>query len=404
MRGAPERATESPETEIVLCCARVTLDPPARDRLAALLAGPVDWPGLLRIAVHHGVLPLVCRHLEPGVVGPVPRAVRDVLRERFRSNLVRNVMLAQELARLVNLLEARGIAALPYKGPLLALAAYGDLGLRSFSDLDIVVERRHVLETARLLGEQGYRDSRILTRAQAAAFLDTQYAQTFTRADQSAWVEVHWALTARSFCLSITPAELIARARWTTLAGAPCRTLSPEDLGLVLCVHGVKHCWERIEWVVGLAELVRRPGALDWGVLARRAAERGGSRILHTALALAHQLLGIAPPDALRPRVEADAPALELAREASARLRTGSEASLSRGPEIRFHLRARERARDRARYVWRFATTQSVDDWAALPLPAGLGWAYRVVRPLRLTAKLGRVAVRRSLAEIGRLR
>jgi hypothetical protein len=368
--GEDSLADGLPETEIALCCARTSLDAVSRARLAMLLQQSVDWPRLLRIAVHHGVMPLVCHHLSGSFVDAVPQVVLRQLQERFRANSVRNLILTREMTRIVNLLEGRGIAAIAYKGPLLAMAAYGSLGLRSFSDLDILVDKRHVAEAARLLHEQGYH-----------------------------WVELHWAITPHYFSFRLDPAELTARSRWVVVAGARCRTLSLEDLLLVLCVHGTKHCWDRIEWVSSLAELVRRHEALDWDQVVRRAADRGGSRMLGMSLALANGLLGVPLPDAVRASVEADPAATLLARQVSARLRTGADGIQDRSDEqFRFHLLARERLRDRTRYMLRLATTQTLGDWSFLRLPSGLGWAYRVIRPLRLVAKFGPAAMGRVLS------
>jgi hypothetical protein len=387
-----------PETEIALCCARTSLDAVSRARLAMLLQQSVDWPRLLGIAVHHGVMPLVCHHLSGSFVDAVPQIVLRQLQERFRANSVRNLILTREMTRIVNLLEGRGIAAIAYKGPLLAMAAYGSLGLRSFSDLDILVDKRHVAEAARLLHEQGYRPSYALTEAQAAAYLDAESAYNFMREGQNHWVELHWAITPHYFSFRLDPAELTARSRWVVAAGARCRTLSLEDLLLVLCVHGTKHCWDRIEWVSSLAELVRRHEALDWDQVVRRAADRGGSRMLGMSLALANGLLGVPLPDAVRASVEADPAATLLARQASARLRTGADGIQDRSEQFRFHLLARERLRDRTRYMLRLATTQTLGDWSFLRLPSGLGWAYRVIRPLRLVAKFGPAAIGRVLS------
>jgi len=386
-----------PETEIVLCCARTSLDAVSRARLAMLLQQSVDWPRLLRIAVHHGVMPLVCHHLSGSFADAVPQVVLRQLQARFRANSVRNLMLTGEVTRIVNLLEGRSIPAIAYKGPLLAMEAYGSLGLRSFSDLDILIDKRHVAEAARLLHQQGYRPSYVLTEAQAAVYLDVESAYNFMREGQNHWVGLHWAITAHYFSFLLDPAELTARSRWVEVAGARCRTLSLEDLLLVLCVHGTKHCWERIEWVSSLADLVRRHEALDWDQIVRRAAERGGSRMLRMSLALANGLLGVPLPDAVRASVQADPAATLLARQASARLRTGADGIQDRSEQARFHLLARERLRDRARYILRLATTQTVGDWSFLPLPSGLSWAYRVIRPLRLVAKFGPAAMRRVL-------
>jgi hypothetical protein len=48
-----------------------------------------------------------------------------------------------------------------------------------------------------------------------------------------------------------------------------------------------------------------------------------------------------------------------------------------------FHLRARERLADRARYALAMAAP-TVKDWNALRLPDRLAWLYYLVRPARL--------------------
>src|SRR5262249_28128936 len=68
-----------------------------------------------------------------------PEGIADRLRAFLRVNASRNLLLAHELLRVIDLLGANGIRAIPYKGPLLASQVYGDLGLRLFSDLDILV-------------------------------------------------------------------------------------------------------------------------------------------------------------------------------------------------------------------------------------------------------------------------
>jgi len=396
-RGAGRAGHPRLEAEIAVLCARSVLDPADRVQLARLLAHPVDWPLLVRIAVYHGVMPLLCHHLSETCASAVPTAVLGQIRERLRRNAVRNMMLTGELTRITELFEGRGIAAVAFKGPFLGWTAYGSLGLRSFSDLDILVDRAHVSAAGRVLVEQGYRPSSAFTRSQEAAYRKAEYAHSFLHDDQSAWIELHWAITPRYFALGLDPAALMARARPVTMASWTCRTLAPEDLFLVLCVHGTKHCWERIESVASLAELVRRPGTLDWDVVMARAAEWGASRMVRTSLALAHDLVRVTLPDSVRQIVLADPVALRLARESAARLLTGAEGAADRFEQARFHVLARERYRDRLRYMIRLATTQTVGDWRVLSLPYGLRWAYRIIRPIRLALKFGPAALGRVM-------
>ena len=50
-----------------------------------------------------------------------------------------NLYLTQEMLKLLSAFRKKGIPAIPYKGPVLAQAVYGNVGLRQFGDLDITV-------------------------------------------------------------------------------------------------------------------------------------------------------------------------------------------------------------------------------------------------------------------------
>jgi Uncharacterised nucleotidyltransferase len=78
------------------------------------------------------------------------------LRHHFQVNALRNVFLAGTLLKLLRLLEAHGIAALPYKGPVLAALAYGNVAFRQFGDLDLLVRPQDADRAKALLWAQGY--------------------------------------------------------------------------------------------------------------------------------------------------------------------------------------------------------------------------------------------------------
>jgi hypothetical protein len=57
----------------------------------------------------------------------VPAAVLADLKGRCRANAERDLLLVEELPRLVAGFESRGIRAIPFKGPLIAASLYGNL-------------------------------------------------------------------------------------------------------------------------------------------------------------------------------------------------------------------------------------------------------------------------------------
>jgi hypothetical protein len=48
--------------------------------------------------------------------------------------------------------------------------------------------------------------------------------------------------------------------------GKRINTLDYDSLLIYLCVHGSKHLWERIEWIVDLDKLIRK-GTFDWNLM-----------------------------------------------------------------------------------------------------------------------------------------
>lgn len=393
-------AVENPEVELLLCCARTSLDPEKAGRLRALLREEIDWECLLRMADEHGMEPLLYRHLDATFPEAVPVAVLEQLRNRFHGNSMRNLFLTRELLNLLKELEARGVPAVPYKGPALAALAYGNLALRVFSDLDILIRRQDVTKAGELLVSLGYRPEYQPTRSQEATFLRTQCECPFTREDDGTMLDLHWEIVERHFSFALDPERLWERLERTSLGGVTVLTLSPEDLLLILCVHGSKHLWQRLSWICDIAELIRIHERLDWERLMEQARALGGVRMLFLGLSLANGLLGAALPEKVSQTVHAD-PAV---RELTGRLRErlfqetgGAHEVLEESPFHPLHLKMRERWRDKIRYFVRTATTHTARDWQALPLPAFLSPIYYALRPIRLSRKYGRTLLRRVL-------
>ena len=129
----------------------------------AIVDAGVDWHRAIRMASVQTVMPLVYRYLTSELEGVLPAAAADMLRGAFFGNSVRNRALACELVRLMALLKAGGVEPLALKGPALAMAAYGDVAMRQFTDLDLLV-RKH--EAGRVTRDSAERRLRAAARIQ----------------------------------------------------------------------------------------------------------------------------------------------------------------------------------------------------------------------------------------------
>jgi hypothetical protein len=388
---------ERPEIELLLCCARTRTDPTSADRLRALLREEIDWAYLLQTANRHRVAPLLYWNLNAACPEVVPTNVLHQLREHFYANNMRNLFLIGELLKLLNIFEAQGIPVIPYKGPTLAASVYGNVALREFGDLDILVHKHDLPRARQQLISLGYWLADRLTESQEAAFLASQREYVFVHDDNGSVVELHWAVAPRSYSFPLDPEHLWTRLRKLPLGGSTVLSFSPEDLLLILCAHGSKHFWHRLSWVCDIAELVRLCNTMDWEQLMTRASEVGAKRMLFLGLFLASELLAAQLPERIVREVRTDLKTRALARQVQEWLfqeGNGHSGILAKGQleESRFHpfrVKVRERLRDKIRYCAYTALAPTVEDWNFIVLPKPFSPFYYVLRPVRLAGRYG---------------
>ena len=376
-----------------------------------------NWNEFLRLAEHHGVLALVARNLTAHARDLPPKIERS-LESAYTANLRRSLWFAAELMRILHHLERKRLRALPYKGPVLAQTAYGDLGLRSFSDLDLLISPADFAQARQALAEIGYQPSRQLAPAVERLWLRMGYERSFDGAAGKNLVELQWNLLPYFYAVDSQSAnfrfdDLLARASRTVLgategpielqanleadAQANLRTnvqanaqsipcLSPEDSLLVLCLHAAKHLWTRLIWVADIAESLRMPG-IDFALVISRARALGITRILAVNVWLAEHLLAVATPLSARDLRAYDSEVQLLGEECAARLRSAATYDFESAEYFRQILKLRERPSDRWRYLWRLVSTPGPGDVAAVALPETMFPLYRAVRIGRLLRK-----------------
>jgi hypothetical protein len=195
-------AVARPEDKILICVARPSLDVARTDRLRQLLRRDLDWQYLMALAQRHCLIPLLYYHVNSVDPLAVPQQAMSQLQEENDENTKSNLFLAGDLLKVSEFLAANGIHAIPFKGPTLALAVYGDIGLRQFSDLDILVKKQDVLRVKELLISRGFKPTPELTHAQQAALLRFDCSYNFDN-EQGVVLDVHWDFVPRYFSVEL---------------------------------------------------------------------------------------------------------------------------------------------------------------------------------------------------------
>ena len=374
------------ERELLLCCARTEAPAALVPRMRALAAEGIDWEYLFALARRHSILPLLWLQLERHASDLVPSDFLAQIKLHYQENSARNTILAAELCRIVELLARAGIAAIPYKGPALALFAYGNLAARRFVDLDVIVRKSDVLRARDLLLADGYAPTKSLTTAQQELLLRTQHNMQFARDNQRLLLELHWEVAPHLFASSVQENELWRDLETISINGVELKTLAAGDLLFSLCVHGSRHLWERLGWICDVAELIARH-ELDWTALQRRATAADSERMFLLGLQLARKLLGTTLPTEIEQRCDSDPRLESLAANISEHLFNGPTHVPATAREIfKYNIGVRKSLAARARYfVHVLRPTDS--DFGTRPLPQRLSFAYYLVRPIRLIFK-----------------
>ncbi|MBD2627207.1 nucleotidyltransferase domain-containing protein [Trichormus variabilis] len=385
----------SPEIEVLLCCASTQIESETAEHIRSILSENINWGKLIEMAQHQKVLPLLYSSLSSKFSEVVPKAILNKLRMEFLTQTRRSLLLSGELVKLLNLFAAEKISALPFKGPVLAASAYGNLSLRQFSDLDILVHPQDVEKAKQVFLSQGYSQKieRIeVTEAQKAAFVRSQSiyklvreaAYPFIHPETELVVELHWGIMPKYFSFPIDSEALWQDLESVNIAGANVPNLSPENTLLMLAGHGTKDCWTNLARICDVAELIRSHPQLNWHKLIETARVKGGERILFLALTLARNILGTTVPDEVWQRIQTDPKVSLLAVEVSQNLFQKTDGSFQDGRVTRFHLSVRERLQDKILYFLRLVTTPTTSDWLILPLTEFPAFIYYLLRPIRL--------------------
>jgi hypothetical protein len=338
--------TTNLESELIIACARTT--PTAADLtdIARLLEGAIDWERLIELATAHNLAPLLYANLLR--VGGAPPAELDRLRRHVQQGTQFNLRLVSELLRLLDLFSARGIEAVPYKGPVLAAEIYGDIGLREIGDLDIFIHKRDFARAKQVMLAAGYQPHPCQVDRPDAAYLRRHHDYPFIGVEHGMVVELQWGVMQVPFVFPLHFEAWWQDVVTARLFGRTICSLPPESLLLILCMHGAKHMWSRLSWVCDIAELLRAHPQIDWDTVLERARVAGCQRMLRLALLLAHDILGAGLPAYIAERAEADATARALACQVGRQIRQAlpvAEPSQDETPF--FYLRMMERMRDK---------------------------------------------------------
>jgi hypothetical protein len=256
-----------------------------------------------------------------------------------------NVGMTATLVEILDILTDKGIPTLPLKGPTLAAIAYGDVTLREFGDLDLLVRRSDVPASIKALTSRGFVPLRTKETETGGKYF------TLMRESDGFVVDLQWMIANDRFSFSLESTTLWDRTQTIELNSTLIPCLSPEAILLILSIHGSKHLWSRLKWTCDVAELLRSHPEMDWQWVFQTAQDLGCRRMLLVALFLSREALDAPVPDHILDEVKRDLGVKAAASPLLLRLRGGQEPAEPDDERNAKYLGMRDRRRDRLRFI-----------------------------------------------------
>ena len=381
------KSTLSPELLFLIACCQT--NPSEKD--INFILSYLNTPSLSTItsmASSHGILPLVYKTVkeQQALVGNEDfDTFLSVLKTQYMSIAQRNMLMSAELIRIMKLLKENNIEALAFKGPSLSQMAYGDITLRQYVDLDVLVDEDDAFQAGKLMSENGHRAMLPLTILSSKTCLHT--AKDFSLMSEAGGVhtELHWRLFEKKYNISLLSCAIDKKCQTVKINNHKIKTLQSELLLVYLCLHGAKHAFERIEWICDIDRLIRSSD-VNWKEAIAIADQSHSKRSFYLGLSLTHYLFHTSLPSDTLSNINTDDIKILHTMTVKQMSEKESERSDFKRNRDTFFYQAKlfDQKSDMIRFYLSTFFKISTTDCQTFVLPENLKFLYIILRPIRL--------------------
>jgi hypothetical protein len=289
----------TPEVLLVIACTRSGESAENTARIRKYIKTGVSWMTLIQFAIVHGVLPLVANTLKTTSADLLPKNVLFQCDRALIRAEARNLRQWAALSSITKAFADAGVRLLAFKGAALTSFAYRDFRLRESHDVDLWAAPEDTDRAGAILGSMGYLPVFYQLGESFGDDMTLRFAQDVKRHGvfYSAERDVVIDLQNINPQFYFTPEfnVLWEEHSVATGPGHGVATLSKENYLITLAVHGEKHSWRRMNWMVDVDRILTSSSDLDWDSIFSRAVRWRCHRRLSSTLAIRSRLYD-APP------------------------------------------------------------------------------------------------------------
>lgn len=226
----------------------------------------------------------------------------DKLKNVIQVFSMKQLKLSGELFQLLRQFQRHNIPVIPLKGPILSQTLYGSLASRESADIDILIRPVDLEKANQLFQEIDYlpKDFKLdrFSEKQWAVLKSIHCNLGYSPKGRGITeVELHWKMFEATELYYKDVERLIQASALTEIQGVSVRSMKKEDLFVYLAIHGAKHRWAGLKWLLDIRQFILNfDDQIDWGELLIECRQKHIHWPVIQALYLSHGLFGTLLP------------------------------------------------------------------------------------------------------------
>ena len=252
---------------------------------------PIDYTVLKKTIATHNLSSLLYSKIQDF---EVLHAIEDFLNRSSKKSLINHLKLKADFLKLWDILQQHNFKISVYKGHYLIDAIYNEKNIRTSTDIDILIEEKDLWKIKNLLLSLGYTlvyPEYDLPEHKASLFKKIENEIAFYTPNGCA-VDLHFKLFKNPYILKTKHWETFV----TVHEGRKMEVLPLPKIFAYLIVHGKKHDWNRLKWLLDIVQFYNIFKEEDWNLVDEIIKENDLEYMFYETLQLCEVLLGAKIP------------------------------------------------------------------------------------------------------------
>lgn len=228
--------------------------------------------------------------------------IRDDIYQRYIAVAARNALALHDTEILVDKFSENNIEIAGLKGIYLLEQVYGNIGVRSMADIDVMVKKENLESSYELMLELAYKPSTYFSFDDQN--IDVKHIPPLQKDRISPVVELHWTILEEDEPFTIDAQAIWKRVKPVRFANLDVFTLGLEDLILHLCIHLTYQHYLSLglRGLMDIAMVIHKfQNKIDWQNLVAISHAWGSHKVTALTLKLVETLLNIPIPEDVYP-------------------------------------------------------------------------------------------------------